>query len=115
MIGQMLAGFAYAKARKALPYILVILAILAVVFVSERSYGRGYAAAETAAQIAALEIEASLRARIDRLSEDLAAAQALDPVKIERLENEAMQAPGADRLCLDADGVQRLRARWASK
>lgn len=65
------------------------------------------ARADLAADLAARD--AALRVALGRLD----TLRAVRGAEIERIENAARDAPGADRVAFDADSLRRLAERWA--
>ncbi|MGR3498761.1 MAG: hypothetical protein ACU0E9_07705 [Limimaricola soesokkakensis] len=101
---------------RAFPWIAGALLLAGAALAIERAgYHRGTAEIEAAVAQARADLTDKLHARDAALRDALAEAQALRAERaglIERIENDARSAPGADRLALPADSLHRLRARW---
>lgn len=91
------------------------LLLAAALWINHRAYTRGHEAAEASQAAAVALLRDKLSATSRELFTALAAIEAdrlAFQAEIERLEDDAQTAAGADRLSLPADSVQRLRARW---
>lgn len=71
------------------------------------------AAQETARQKTQADLF-KLGETISRQAADLIALQDERKTLVQSLEDEAQRAPGADRVGIGADGLQRLQQRWGS-
>lgn len=107
--------------RRAIPLLLrreVILVVLAIAlgfWIYHKGYDAGHARATAAAEAQAAELRVALAERGDALSEALLALETERrdrAAETERLEDDAREDDGADRLALPADSVRRLRSRW---